>query len=228
MLRIVSLFLFCSTALCLHAQEQTGYFFSMGINVINPKVGFLSRPDITQRGQAVFKKKPNSLVGFSMELGISRNTRHFRFDVSYKLNTLNYKFSPAISPDTETATTKISYLANHLVLLPNYLIPRTNFSVGLGAEMQYLTKPKIETTGSELHNIIDNYPFSVGGLFQISYSMKLGKSRLMAGYQFAFYMVEKNPFSVTLMYNMDYANSLFTHQPDFNTHILKIAYVFAK
>lgn len=228
MIRISSLLLFYLTVLSVGAQNRTDFFISIGMNRITPKDGFLYLPDIAKRNMEVYKKNPYSLIGLSMEMGLSRNTKHFRVDMGYKLNTVNYKFAPAITPDTETAITKVSYLANHIFFLPNFLIPTTNFSVGLGTEIQYLSKPKIKTQGNELHNIIDNHTFSMGGLFQVSYSFELGNSQLIAGYQYAFYMRQKNPFHITLMYNNDYGENLFTHQPDFNTHVLKIAYVIAK
>jgi|GEM_PF-2017874 len=226
MKKITSLLLFLLLCNSLFSQKQTSYYIGIGINAIQPKPLFLNYPTSLRYGENAEREKASSLVSPSFELGLKSDYKYFSFQLTYQLNFLNYVIHPITSPDYRAIDTRISYLSHNLNIVPNLRV--NNFDLGLGPQIQYLSKPKIKSNGQESHNIKDNHKTSIGLIFQVSYNLSIRERTFILGYQYTMYYSVKTPIEIELLYNNDFENFQYRHVPDFNTHNLRLAYVFKK
>jgi len=221
---LTSLLLIILYSKSLIAQKQTSYFFGAGINTFSPKTNFFYAPDIAKYGEKAEEQNATSRLSPSFEIGLQRDFKRMRLYLGYQTVFYSYNIHPVTIPKSQEIITRIKFVSHNLNLIP--CIKLQDFDIGIGPQFQYLSKPKVESTGNERHNIYDNNKLSVGLIFQANYNFALGKHKMNIGYQYSMYMSGKNPITVELVYDNDYTNYRYFHQPDFNSHTLRINYVF--
>ena len=208
-------------------MAQIQWSLNIGVNKISPKRNFVYYPQATKISQDALLSKPDNTIGFCFGIGLRKTTRLFRYEVGYELKTFNYTLKPKLEPSELKINTSLKYFSHHTYLTSGLLIRRYNLVLGLGIDLQYLTKPRITSDGPESHNIVDNNVLSLGGIVSGVWDFKIKSIPFFIGYTYTFYQTGRDPISIQLVYNKDYRN-LFIHNPDFNMHTLKIGYVFTK
>lgn len=204
---------------------QPDYYLSMGTSVITPKSFFVYRPEIRRVNEPTLHGDIGAKTGLSGMIGMKFSGKWIRYDIAFKVNYHNYKFTPVLDSNDKKISTRVSFPVYSLNFIPTWYIEKANLAAGFGLELQYAGKPRITSTGQELHNIIDENRITFGGIFHLEWDFSIRERDFFLSYQYIRYPDGHLPFQVQLLYNGN-RRDLFVHQPKFNTHLIRIGYVF--
>lgn len=209
---------------CQKSAAQYKFFASSGILYLQEKQNTFYRMSIADPRFYEAGKLSGKFAPF-IDVGLKYRQKNLSWLVALGISRNKYNFKPELRVWTQPEESSIRYFSYTLKVIPIWRLFDDKINLGLGFEAQYISKPKITHSGIGQHNIYEEKVFSKAFVFNASWNFKKFDRSFILAYNYSIYLDSFSSLNLRLFYGPDNKDR-FHHFFLFNTHLLKLSYVF--
>jgi len=169
-----------------------------------------------------FISKENFKPGLTAGVGFKRHYEWLRFDAGIQAHQYGFSYVPILESTSQPTETNVGLYSMNIYGVLNF--EWKNLALGVGPNIVYLTKPKIESSMDVMDNMKVISLYSLGLKFNLDYSFRIKSRDFILGYCIDRNR-ERSQLRATLVYNHDTRDFYYLEIPT-RFHYIRLAYVF--